>query len=79
MRGKVESLTRKVRTALPSRVQWAALLVLLWLGTQSGIYERWGGVGVLVFALVVLVIGTSLMNYVRLRFRACRPGHRWRL
>ena len=70
MRGKVRKLTRKVRTALPSRLQWAVFLVLLWLAYQLGIYERVGGVGALVLALVALVVGTIFMNYVRLRFRA---------
>jgi hypothetical protein len=74
MRGKVRKLTRKVRTALPSRLQWAVFFVLLWLAYQLGIDERGGGAGVLVFALAVLVVGSLFVNYVRRRFRLGGPG-----
>ena len=74
MWGKVKRLARKVETALPSGLQAAIFLVLLWLAAQLGIYERGGGVAVLGFALVVLVVGSLFVNYVRRRFWARGTG-----
>jgi hypothetical protein len=74
MWGKVKRLTRKVEAALPSGLQAAIFLFLIWLADQLGIYERGGGVEVLVFALVVLVVGSLFVNYVRRRFRARGTG-----
>jgi hypothetical protein len=74
MWGKGKRLTRKVETALPSGLQVAIFLLLVWLAEQLGIYERGGGVAVLGFALVVLVVGSLFVNYVRRRFWARGTG-----
>ena len=67
----------KVEAALPSGLQIAIFLLLVWLADQLGIYERGGGVAVLGFALVVLVVGSlfvNFVNYVRRRFWARGTG-----
>jgi len=74
MWGKVKRLARKVETALPSGFQVAIFFFLIWLAEQLGIYERGGGVEVIVFALVVLVVGSLFVKYVRRRFRARGTG-----
>ena len=74
MRDKVRWLLRKVTTVLLSGLHWAIFLILIWLAYQLGIYERGSGVGVLAFALGVLVVGTLSTNYVRRRLRARVPG-----
>jgi hypothetical protein len=79
MRDKVRWLLRKVTTVLLSGLHWAIFLILIWLAYKLGIYERGGGVGDLVFVLVVLVVGALSMSYVRRRFRARVPGPRPRL
>ena len=74
MWGKVKWLARKVETALPSGLPVAIFLFLIWLSDPLGIYERGGSVGALVFAVVVLVVGTLFVKYVRRRFRARGTG-----
>jgi hypothetical protein len=80
MRSKVRRLLRKVITITSiSKLHWAMVLIALWLAYRLGIYERGGAVGVLVFVVVVLVVGTLSRNYVRRRLRAGAPGPRRRI
>ena len=79
MKSKVRRLLRKVTTTPLSKLHWAMVLILIWLAYKLGIYERGGAVGDLVFVLVVLVVGTLSLSYVRRRFRARVPGPRRRL
>ena len=78
MWAKAGQMVRKAATALPKRMSLVVFLFLVstWLSSQVGIQERWGGVGTLVFALVVSVGGTSIIKYVWPRLRVSRDNHR---
>ncbi len=79
MRAAVGRMVRKVGAALPRRRSLVVFLFLIstWLSLQVGIQERWGGIGTLIFALVVSVGGASIIKYVWLRLRVGRDNHRY--
>ncbi len=77
MRATVGHMVRKVGATLPRRLMVFLFLVSTWLSLQVGVQERWGGVGTLIFALVVSVGGASIIKYVWLRLRVGRDNHRY--
>ena len=76
MWGTVGQRVRKLGAALPNRFVVFLFLASTWLSLQVGIQQRWGGVGTLVFALVVSVGGASVIKYAWLRLRVGRHDRR---
>jgi len=78
MRDMGKWLVRKGIAKIPNGLPVGLFLILTALAANSEVYERWGGVGVLVFALAAMIGGTVVMKYARHRLRVRRQGHRRR-